>query len=79
MAVAWTVDAGEPDAALLTAEGKVALRRARLLRLLDEAAAQGGVPTERDLAEALGVTVRTVRSDVAALRQAGHRVRTRGG
>jgi len=76
--VVWTVDAGEPDAALLASEGKVALRRARIRRLLDEAAAQGGVPTERDLAAALGVTARTIRSDVAALRKAGHPVRTRG-
>jgi len=76
--VLWTVDAGEPDAVRLAAEGKVALRRARIRRLLDEAAAQDGVPTERDLAEALGVTPRTIRSDVAALREAGHRVRTRG-
>ncbi|MBU1878655.1 MAG: tetratricopeptide repeat protein, partial [Chloroflexi bacterium] len=76
--VAWTVDAGETDAALLAAEGKVVLRRARIRRLLTEAAAQSGVPTERDLAEALGVTTRTIRSDLAALRQTGHDVRTRG-
>jgi len=77
--VTWTVDAGAPDAALLAAEGKVALRRARLRRLLGEAAAQGGRPTEEDLAGALSVTPRTVRSDLAALRQAGQPVRTRSG
>jgi tetratricopeptide (TPR) repeat protein len=74
--VVWTVDAGEPDAALLASEGKVALRRARLLRLVEEAREQGAVPTQDDLARALGVTRRTIRSDLAALRQQGHQVRT---
>jgi len=76
--VSWIVDAGPEDEVLRRREGKVALRRARILRLLAQAAAQGGDPTEADLAQALGVSVRTIRSDVAALRQAGHRVRTRG-
>ncbi len=57
---------------------KVPARRANLLRLLNEARAQGGDPNEGDLARALGVTVRTVRSDIAALRAAGRPVRTRG-
>jgi DNA-binding SARP family transcriptional activator/DNA-binding transcriptional ArsR family regulator len=76
--VVWTVDAGPEDEALRQCEGKVALRRARILRLLAEATAQGADPTEADLARALGVTVRTIRSDVAALRRAGYPIRTRG-
>ncbi len=63
--VVWTVDAGEPDAALRAAEGKVALRRARLRRLLAEAQAQGAAPTQADLARALGVSRRTIRNDLA--------------
>ena len=58
--------------------GKGAARRAHLLRLLSEARAQGGDPAEEDLAQALGVSARTVRSDVAALRAEGRPVRTRG-
>jgi hypothetical protein len=46
--------------------------------LIDEALDQGGEPTQEDLAKALGVDVRTVRSDAAALRAKGHLVATRG-
>jgi len=76
--VVWTVDAGEEDAAFLKREGKVALRRHRILRLLAEAEAAGALPTVADLAGALDVSPRTVRADLAALRQQGHAVRTRG-
>ena len=72
VAVIWSA------APVLQGPGKVAARRAHLLRLLSEARAQGGDPSEEDLAQALGVSARTVRSDVAALRAAGRPVRTRG-
>lgn len=66
--VTWTVDAAE-DAAI---QGKAARRQRRILRLLDEAEAQGAVPRDQDLARALGMSLRTLRRDVAALRAAGH-------
>ncbi len=75
--VRWTIDDGAGDAAILRDEGKVALRRHRLQRLLDEARAQGAAPTDADLAHALGVTVRTVERDMAYLRSIGQRARTR--
>ncbi len=78
VSLTWTPDAGPEDEAVRRRSGKVVLRRHRLLRLLDEAWSQGGEPTEADLAAALGVTLRTIRNDVAALRRAGHRVHTRG-
>lgn len=80
----WTVDAGDEDAALAEREGedkwhpKVALRRHRILRLLDEAESVGASPTVADLAGALDVSSRTIRSDLNALRDQGHPVRTRG-
>jgi len=74
----WTVDAGEEDSALGRREGRVALRRHRILRLLAEAEAAGALPTVADLAGALDVSPRTVRADLAALRRQGHTVRTRG-
>jgi hypothetical protein len=67
--VQWTVDAGAPDAALKRARGAVALRRARLARLLEEADAQGATPSASHLASALGVSKRTIQRDLAALRQ----------
>lgn len=59
-------------------QDKAAVRRAHLLRLVNEARAQGADPSEEDLAHALAVTVRTVRNDIAALRRAGRPIRTRG-
>jgi tetratricopeptide (TPR) repeat protein len=73
--IAWTVDA-PGDAAL---HKKVARRRCRLLRLLKEAQAQGAAPTHAHLAQALGVSQRTIERDVAALRQEHpHLASTRG-
>jgi predicted DNA-binding transcriptional regulator YafY len=62
------VDAGLADVALKRAEGAIALRRARLARLLAEARAQGGDPTVADLARALAVSSRTIQRDLAALK-----------
>ena len=66
--VAWTV-ASPVDR---EAQGKVACRRQRLLRLLEEAQAQGAAPTHDHLAQALGVSRRTIERDVVALRRQGH-------
>ena len=67
--VRWTVDAGPADVALKQARGAIALRRARLARLLDEAASQGARPTLAQLCEALGVSRRTLQRDLATLRR----------
>lgn len=53
-------------------------RRQRLLRLLEEATAQGACPTVAELAEALTTSVATVRRDLKALRDRGKEVATRG-
>jgi DNA-binding SARP family transcriptional activator len=73
VAVLWTAQF-DP----ILGENKVARRRRHLLRLLTEARLQQGDPTEADLAQVLGVSPRTVRSDVAVLRQSGRCIRTRG-
>jgi DNA-binding SARP family transcriptional activator/biotin operon repressor len=57
---------------------RVARRRRRLLRLLGEATAQGGLPTIDDLAQVLGASPVTIRRDVRALRAEGHEISTRG-
>ncbi len=72
--VIWTVAAPEDEAI----RGKVARRRHRLRRLLDEAVAQGAAPTLGQLAEVLQVSLRTVKRDLAALRAAGYATPTRG-
>jgi hypothetical protein len=76
--VTWTLDAGEEDLDVLRRHGPTALRQVRILRLIDEALDQGGEPTQEDLAKALGVNARTIRSDTAVLRAKGHLVATRG-
>ena len=72
--VTWTVEA--PEDRVIT--GKAARRRAQLCRLLGEASQQGAAPTVDDLATALDVSRTTLKRDLAALRQAGYEVRTRG-
>ena len=76
--VAWTIDAGEEDLEVLRQHGREALRQVRILRLAEEAQDQGGDPTQEDLAKALGVSARTIRSDIAALTAEGYTVPTRG-
>jgi tetratricopeptide (TPR) repeat protein len=66
--VRWTVDAGPPDTALKQAQGAIALRRARLARLLEEASVQGANPSPVQLAEVLGVSKRTIQRDMAVWR-----------
>jgi biotin operon repressor len=72
--VSWTVGAPE--------DGEIAdkadRRRHRVLRLLRQAAEHSAAPTVEDLAEALGVSARTIKRDLAALRAQGHDIRTRG-
>jgi DNA-binding SARP family transcriptional activator len=67
--VKWTLDAGLADVALKQAQGAIALRRARLSRLMREAQAQGAAPTVAQLSEILDVSTRTIQRDLAALRQ----------
>jgi tetratricopeptide (TPR) repeat protein len=72
--VTWTVAAPEDEAL----EDGPARRQAQIQRLLQEAAEQGATPTVGNLAAALDVSEPTVRRDLAALRRAGHTVKTRG-
>jgi tetratricopeptide (TPR) repeat protein len=65
--VTWTVQAPD-DELISTATGR---RRHVLRRLLDEAQAQGGSPTDDDLAQVLGVSRRTIERDMSALQAAG--------
>jgi hypothetical protein len=74
VSVTWTLHVPADD----EIGNAVERRRRRLLRLLSEAAAQGGAPTVDDLAVALAASVATVRRDLAALRASGHAAITRG-
>lgn len=76
--ISVTLDAGSEDLEVQREHGAAALRRVRILRLTDEAFEQGCLLTEEDLGRALQVAARTIRRDIAALRQQGFAVRTRG-
>ncbi len=71
--ITWTVDAGDGQ----SFSSKVALRQHRLRQLVAEADIQGVLPTQQDLADALGVAVRTIQRDMAALTAAGTPLQTR--
>jgi DNA-binding SARP family transcriptional activator/tetratricopeptide (TPR) repeat protein len=73
VAVRWTVHAPADEAISDRSER----RRFVLKRLLDEAAGQGAAPTDDDLAQALGVSRRTILRDMEALEQAGIKRATR--
>ena len=76
--VAWTIDAGLEDREVLRQHGHIALRQARILRLANEALDQGALATQEDLAQALQVSVRTIKRDCVQLEQGGVKVPTRG-
>jgi biotin operon repressor len=76
--VTWSIDVGAADQEVLLQHGSQALRQVRIVRLLDEALAQGGAASQEDLAQALHVSVRTIKRDCAALQARGVYVPTRG-
>lgn len=59
-------------------EGASARRRQQILRLAVEAQEQGGLLTQEDLAFLLGRDVRTIRADIATLREQQLVIPTRG-
>lgn len=76
--VVWTVDAGEKDTDICRQDGYPALRRERILRLLNEALAQGAVATQEDLARALQTSVRTIKRDFKVMQGQGAYLPARG-
>jgi DNA-binding Lrp family transcriptional regulator len=76
--VVWTLDAGQEDRQVLQQYGAAELRRTRIQRLLDEALTQGAAATQEDLAQALNVSVRTIKRDCKALEAQGIYLPTRG-
>jgi hypothetical protein len=76
--VLLTLDAKE-DSTLRAREGVTGLRRTRILRLATEARDQGGLLSYEDFAyRLLNCGIRTIVRDIAALRQRGLEVPTRG-
>lgn len=73
--VRWTVSSPQ-DQAITSPTQR---RQRRILRLTDEAVAQGAVARISDLAVALDVSERTVKRDLSQLRAAGYQPVTRGG
>lgn len=76
--VTWTLNSGAEDRAVRAQHGRQTLRQVRIQRLLDEALAQGAVASQEDLAQALQVSVRTIKRDCATLQAQGVYLPTRG-
>lgn len=76
--VTWTVHRGKEDHEVEKQYGTAALRQTRIQRLLGEAVEQGAVATQEDLAQALHVSVRTIKRDCADLQKQGVFLPTRG-
>ena len=76
--VVWTVDAGEEDFEICQQQGYPGMRRQRILRLLNEALAQGAAATQEDLARALQTSVRTIKRDFKVMQAQGLYLPTRG-
>ncbi len=76
--VTWTVNADKEDQDVEAQHGTAVLRQTRIQRLLGEAVEQGAVATQEDLAQALHVSVRTIKRDCAALQEQGVSLPTRG-
>ncbi len=76
--VVWTINANDEDLQVLEDHGSIALRHVRILRLLDEALAQGAAATQEDLAWALHTSVSTIKRDFKALRAKDHYLPSRG-
>jgi DNA-binding Lrp family transcriptional regulator len=76
--VTWTVDAGLEDRQVLGQYDQAGLRQVRIQRLLDEALAQEAAASQEDLAQALHVSVRTIKRDSAKLEAQGIYLPTRG-
>lgn len=76
--VVWTIDAGQEDRQVRQQHGPMVLRQVRIQRLLDEALTQGAAATQEDLAQALHVSVRTIKRDCKDLTAQGVYLPTRG-
>jgi biotin operon repressor len=76
--VELTLDEGVEDLNVLRDQGPKALRQLKVLRLTEEARAQGGSLTQEDLARVLQVTSRTIRQDINELVRDGNFIHTRG-
>ncbi len=69
--VTLTLDAGADDLAVRRQGGVTALRRHRVARITEEAFQQGGLLTLEGIADLFNCAVRTLVTDLAALRAAG--------
>jgi len=76
--ISWTLDAGEEDREVWQQHGAKALRQVRVQRLLLEAVEQGGAASQEDLAQALNVSVRTIKRDFEELQGQGLYLPSRG-
>ena len=76
--IIWTLYTGKDDINLLKEQGAVALRQAKIMRLLTEALEQNAVATQEDLAYVLHSSVATIKRDFKALQAQNISLPSRG-
>jgi len=73
-----TVDNGIEDQTTVEEVGRKGLREARIQRITEEAMEQGGVMSQEDISRVMGISIRTVKRDIQAIKSRGIEVITRG-
>ncbi len=76
--IIWTLYAGKDDIKILKEQGAIALRRAKIMRLLTEALEQNAVATQEDLAYVLHSSIATIKRDFKALQAQNISLPSRG-
>lgn len=76
--VRLTIDNAFEDAEVQKEYGRIGLRQVRLQRISEEAIEQEGVLSQEDISKYLSCSLRTVKRDIAQIKQRGINVITRG-
>lgn len=76
--VVLTLDNGPEDLEALVSYGRARLRQLKIQRITEEALDQNGILSQEDLSMILNVDVRTIKRDIAAIRETGIDIVTRG-
>jgi len=76
--IIWTLYAGKDDIKILKEQGPVALRQAKIIRLLTEALEQNAVATQEDLAYVLHSSIATIKRDFKVLQAQNISLPSRG-
>jgi biotin operon repressor len=73
-----TIDNGIEDIEIQKEYGRIELRRKKIIRITDEAVEQRAVLSQEDISRILQKSIRTIKRDIAAIKNEGIEIITRG-